>query len=75
MDEAHQKELAEMVLLLEERTTFLMDIVVGIIERDVESGKFPERANVLRSSVEQLSAISRDTKAARDQTRKRFGLE
>lgn len=75
MTEKQLKMLAELVLINDERLTVLSEIQNQIIEETSDSNDaFAGVANRLRSWIEQSSALSRDSKFARDLFRKELGL-
>jgi hypothetical protein len=75
MTDEQFKQLAGLVLAHDEQISVLCTVLSNLIEDALDDERFPERANVLRSNIEQLSAVSRDAEAAREQARKLFGLE
>jgi hypothetical protein len=70
MTDAQLKTLAEMLLIHDEKIELIARILTNLIERKISEGDdFDGRANILLSSIEQLSAFDRDAAAARDQLR------
>jgi hypothetical protein len=76
MTDIQFKELAELVHLNDKRLTLISDLLLARIEGEIDAS--PEdvpHANYQRALIEQLSALSRDSKAAHQESRKRFGLD
>jgi hypothetical protein len=71
---AHEKELAQTVALNSELLRLLTQVVINVTERAVDLGAFDQRAMVLRSDCEQLSAVLRDQEKQQQALRALFDL-
>ena len=75
MTDTQIKQLAEMVLIDNEKIEVIASILTQFIERKISEGDdFEGRALSLIHHIEQLSALDQAAATAREQMRKEFGL-
>lgn len=75
MSEEPLKTLASLVLQESQKTTLIIGVLGNLLERAMEKDDFDGNANALRPGIEQLSALSRDSKEAIEQAKNYFGLD
>jgi hypothetical protein len=75
MTDEQLKRLAEMVLDNDAKLAAVSGILANLIERTADAGDDCDgRANVLRSEIDQLAALARDSVIERKKFRRYFGL-